>query len=644
MSVLARDQDLFSSYCSDEEVFQLSEDLFFDMYQEEGWPDKFGELLEGWFKTQNTRKIPTLSLFSGGGGLDIGFKNCNFEILEQVEIDTRYVETLEQNTNENTLVHCIDIRNYIPSPNLKVEMIIGGPPCQSFSAAGRRIAGVNGTTDPRGTLFEEYVRLLKTLEPKAFLFENVTGILSAQKGKAWHDIKVAFEEAGYQIFFKVLDSADYGVPQHRERVFIVGLKSGIFLFPRPTHGPDAGKPYNTAGKSLKNINIEENLDQLKINGKWGHLIKDIPPGLNYSFYTAEMGYPKPVFAWRSKFSDFMYKADPNSPVRTLKANGGQYTGPLSWENRHFSIDELKRLQTIPDNYILSGTRAAKIQQIGNSVPPQMARILALSVLEQVFNKKIPLNLSYLMENEKPNFKSRKKNVREIYLQKAKNAIASINLEDLNYLQNDLFYNQITISSDFNLTEGYHNNGIQADITYEVINNILIIKGEFRESNSNEFSIVLKPNLRKGGWIVPFQEIKLIGKTNDIFNITTLWKVLENYLLKEFGIADFVQLSGYYQYEPKVLATLISNENDDYWKALRLIINYIGVGKQISIDELSDLWNIDKNSIHKILLKLREIGYEIRNHNTNSQIPVGQYLIPYFFPSLTPPSLQRYKSL
>lgn len=644
MSVLAVDSDLFSSSVLEKKNSLDKDHLLFDMYQDENWPDKFGEFLEDWFAKNELKKIPTLSLFSGGGGLDIGFQNCNFEILEQVEIDPRYVKTLQNNSNGKSIVHCIDIRNYFPSPNLKVEMIIGGPPCQSFSAAGRRIAGVNGTTDPRGTLFEEYVRLLKTLEPKAFLFENVTGILSAQKGEAWKEIKIAFEKAGYQIFFKVLDSADYGVPQHRERVFIVGLKKGIFLFPKPTHGPDANKPYNTADLSIRNLENLENLDALKINGKWGHLIDEIPPGLNYSFYTAEMGYPKPIFAWRSKFSDFMYKADPHSPVRTLKANGGKYTGPLSWENRHFSISELKRLQTIPDNYILIGTRAAQIQQIGNSVPPQIARLLALAVIKQIFNLDIPLKLEYLKENEKPSFKSRKINIRNSYLQKAKQAISSIDFKDLNYIQNDLFYNQITISSDFRLVEGYHNNGVQTSITYQVSDNILTISGDFKKNKCKEFIVVLKPNLKKGGWIAPFKEIKLIGQTTDIFNITILWKVLENYLLKEFGIADFVQLSGYYQYEPKVLAHLITKESDEEWKALKLIIGYIGVGKKVSIADLSELWEIETKSIHKILLRLRAIGYEIRNHNTNSQIPKGQYLIPYFFPSLTPPSLQRYKSL
>lgn len=612
--------------------------------QTPGWPDQFGSALKSWFSSTNTKKIPTLSLFSGGGGLDIGFDDANFEILEQVEVDPRYAETLIVNAQGKTTINCIDIRNYRPKDNLKVDMIIGGPPCQTFSAAGRRASGVTGTSDPRGTLFEEYVRILNQLQPKAFLFENVLGILSAEKGSAWKQIKKSFEKAGYQIFWRVLDTADYGVPQHRERVFIVGLKSGEFRFPRPTHGPNANIQYYTAGLAIENCNLIEDKNKLKINGKWGHLINDIPSGLNYSFYTAEMGHPKPVFAWRSKFSDFMYKADPVTPIKTLKANGGQYTGPFSWENRQFDISELKRLQTIPDHYLLQGTRSAQIQQIGNSVPPQVARILAMAVLDQIFEIPLPSSISYLKENEVLSLGKRKSLLKNIYAMKAKEAISQIDLNNTSTLQNDLFYNQITLTPNFQLHEGFNSNGVTAELTYTVDNDILTIKGDFSNKSSGAiFSVILTPNHNKT-WAVPFKGINLIGHGDNIFHITILWKALEYYLLKVFGIADFVQLSGYYQYHPKVKAELNHNQTNPTWNILKEIISYNGVGKHTTLSELSNLWDISENNIHKELIKIREIGYEIRNHNTNNQIPKGKYLIPYFFPSLNPPSLQRFKSL
>ena len=322
-----------------------------------GWPDAFGAALQGVFPRGGPRPIRTLSLFSGAGGLDIGFHDVGFEILEMVEVEARYAASLKANAVPNGYlssgkVNTIDIRDFDPksSTTLRggVDLIIGGPPCQTFSAAGRRAAGVSGTTEARGTLFTEYVRILKRLNPKAFVFENVYGITGAESGKAWKDIQAAFAGAGYNISTRVLDAADFGVPQHRERMFIVGMRKGQFRFPRPTHGPDSpGKvAYYTAGDATQIACDDEATRDLE--GRYSDLLAQVPPGLNYSFFTERMGHPKPVFAWRSKFSDFLYKADPDWPVRTVKAFCGKYTGPFHWTNRRFTIRELKRLQTFPD--------------------------------------------------------------------------------------------------------------------------------------------------------------------------------------------------------------------------------------------------------------------------------------------------------
>lgn len=208
------------------------------------WPDNFGESVKKWLSENNIPKIRTLSLFSGAGGLDIGFSDIGFDIVSSVEIEREFCKTLEMNTGEgkrfeNSKVNCIDIREFTSEGLGQIDFIIGGPPCQTFSAAGRRANGVLGTTDARGVLFREYVRLLKELSPKGFLFENVYGIVGAQGGEAWKEIQESFSEVGYKLFFRILDAADYGVPQHRERLIIVGLKEGHFKFPRPTHGPDS---------------------------------------------------------------------------------------------------------------------------------------------------------------------------------------------------------------------------------------------------------------------------------------------------------------------------------------------------------------------------------------------------------------------
>lgn len=615
----------------------------FNISQNAGWPDVFGRELQQWVQSSQFRKIPTLSLFSGGGGLDIAFSDAGFDILEQVEIDSRFAPTLSKNSHKSTKVSCIDIREYVPDESLKVEMIIGGPPCQTFSAAGRRASGVKGTTDPRGTLFEEYVRLLKQLRPKAFLFENVAGIVGAENGQAWETIRNAFAEAGYQIYWRILDSADYGVPQHRERVFIVGLKSGSFMFPCPTHGPDAKKPYYTAAQATTGLTLDSSKDQLAIRGRWSHLIEGIPAGLNYSYYTAEMGYPKPVFAWRSKFSDFMYKADPDTPVRTIKAQGGQYTGPFSWQNRHFDVTELKRLQTFPDTYDISGSRQIQIHQIGNSVPPQIGRILALSVLDQVFGISA-CPISYMNDSHELLFKKRKKELTKRYAEKAKLAISQLMIQPDEQVKTAPDTESLCLMPDFSLLKQHQDNGLNFVVKYTLTEEKLILAAKFTdELDKTPYSITLKANDQKS-WVVPFDTIVLKGHGNSLLGLTALWKALESLLASLYGIDDLVQLSGYYQYTPKVCAALSSKHKTSKWEAIKNVVSYTGVGVQTSIPQLADLWSIPISEISNILLDLRLAGYEVRNHRTNDQIPEGEILIPYFFPSLNPRSLQRFKSL
>ena len=611
--------------------------------QNAGWPDVFGEHLKKWVKNSNFIRIPTLSLFSGGGGLDIAFSDAGFEIVELVEIDSRFSQTLVDNFNEQGVVKCLDIRDYHPDDDLKVDMIIGGPPCQTFSAAGRRASGVKGTNDPRGTLFEEYVRILKKLKPKAFLFENVTGIIGAEKGKAWDRIIEAFKSAGYEIHWRILDAADFGVPQHRERVFIVGLKSGVFEFPAPTHGPDAGEPYYTAGKAVENLDLDLDTKKLRISGRWAELIPGIPPGLNYSYYTAKMGYPRPIFAWRSKFSDFMYKADPETPVRTIKAQGGQYTGPFSWENRHFDINELKRLQTFPDSYRISGAKRVQVHQIGNSVPPQVGRILAISVLDQVFGIKF-CDIKYLDKYQDLGFRKRKRELTNRYFKKAKLAISELNIQPEIDLDNIPKSEKLYLRHDFSLSKEKNIEGIEFHTEVEATKEKIVISARFpNDKEKQKFSILLKPRSERP-WSLPFESISLKGHGASVKNVTALWKTLEDILKNHFGIDDLVQLSGYYQYEPNIKAKLNTKKSSLEWILLSSIISYKITGSQMSLSDLTEYLDMPLDKVYESLIVLRDAGYEIRNYKTNDQIPKGEVLIPYLFPTLNPRSLQRFKFL
>ena len=339
------------------------------------------------------KAIPTLSLFSGAGGLDLGFEQAGFDIVACVEIEPAYCATLERNVqkgvhfSKKTEVFCMDIRDFDPTPfkSSEIKCVIGGPPCQTFSAAGRRSGGVIGTDDGRGQLYSTYCKILDVLKPEVFVFENVYGLPGANGGGPWMEIVSAFRSYGYELHHEVVDAADYGVPQHRERLFLVGVKNNNYSFPLPTHGPDSLRqsPLVSAKNAIKDLQKTNEPYHDNLGGLYGHLLPEVPEGLNYSFFTAEMGHPEPTFAWRSKFHDLLYKVNRNEPCRTIKAQPGKFTGPFHWKNRHFTVDELKRLQTFPDEFKIVGSFRKVLEQIGNSVPPRLAYVIATTIKEQL---------------------------------------------------------------------------------------------------------------------------------------------------------------------------------------------------------------------------------------------------------------------
>jgi len=630
---------------------EICETLDVDL-KKPGWPDRFGAAIRSLFEAQKGKKIKALSLFSGAGGLDIGFHDCGFDILEMVEFEDRFVETLRENTGKSKYLGgakptCIDIRKYYPDPKLKVDFIIGGPPCQTFSAAGRRASGVLGTTDERGVLFKEYVRLLKTLKPKGFLFENVYGITGAQNGEAWKEIQEAFQDAGYYINFMVLDAADYGVPQHRERLFIVGSKANKkFNFPRPTHGPDSDgeAPYYTAGDAVRDQRKMKN--EIGLGGRYGHLLVDIPPGLNYSFYTEKMGHPRPQFAWRSKFSDFLYKADPKSPARTIKAQGGKYTGPFHWENRPFEQFELKRLQTFPDIYQIEGSNSIVVKQIGNSVPPQLARMLALSIQQQVFKTQLPFNIATLEEEEKLGFRSRKRALSEKYSSKAGTAIEKNGITTSLTLEKQKQEGKIILDEKFNLTltekskNGF--NYIFDNCKDAYVWNIHVFENE-KKNNSKIFKVTIKSKFD----IKPNNklELRIIFTSLDNYQITCAFKLIEA-KLKEFNVReDLVQFLGYYQYELQsdVVVDFGTNKSG-FSKILASILNGEVTRKTALYSYFAEKWNCSEEEVIKSAFILRDLGFEVRNKGTNPQMPDKHLLIPYEAPTLNSRSVQLNKKL
>ena len=615
------------------------------------WPDYFGESLHSRTTQNITTPIKTLSLFSGGGGLDIGFHDAGFTVQTMLEIDKRFTTTLKENSGLDNYfgyveVICGDVREYTP-PNIDIDFIIGGPPCQTFSAAGRRAAGVQGTDDERGVLFKEYVRILRQLSPKGFLFENVYGIIGAQNGDAWQKIREAFEAVGYKIFYRILDAADYGVPQHRERLFIVGTKDEDYLFPSPTHGPDSPTkyPYFSASEAIIGAYTSEIPLDFVLGGRFGYLLEDIPPGLNYSFYTEKMGHPNPVFAWRSKFSDFLYKADPGKPVRTIKAQGGQYTGPFHWHSRPFSVNEFKRLQTIPDSYTLVGGRQIAIHQIGNSVPPQLARILALSILKQLFQVNLPFQLPLLEHYQELGFRKRKRHLTKLYQAKAKTAIKQLkvtaepNISERSYmavLDDNFDWAKVELPKQPDTFYVKFMPGAQV---------WRFLVSTYPEARNYPLQIVVTPSAETE-WGLSAKRIELLGTEMTPKLFTALWKAFEAELAHLKIKADLVQLRGYYQYKTAINCSMIFEEEtlNDKWQVVQKVVSGVGVGNILTTQELCQVWGVPKEKIFDYALFLRHLGYEARNENTNSQIPKGHFLIPYSFPTLNPLSVQLRKSL
>jgi len=637
------------------ELRTTPKNFFFGLEQRSNYADLFGEKLKACACAYEYRP-KVLSLFSGAGGLDIGFHDAGFHIVEAVEIEQFCAATLAANTGkhgyfgQNLRITCGDIKEYFPTES-QIDFIVGGPPCQSFSAAGARAEGVAGTKDDRGRLFLEYVRVLQILKPKGFLFENVSRMVGANKGKDWDKIVESFSRAGYNLFFRVLDTADFGVPQHRERLLIVGLRKDLFsskpfLFPRPTHGPESFLeiPHISSKEALAGLVEDKAHASEGISGKYGHLLAEIPPGLNYSFFTEKMGHPSPIFAWRSKFSDFLYKADPLKPVRTIKAQGGQYTGPFHWNNRPFTIKELKRLQSFPDAYTVTGSRLQIVNQLGNSVPPQFARILALSVLEQVFDFHIPVSLQYLSLTDELQFRKRKRDSTKLYQATALFAVSKLTAGTTTSTIDSGCFN-FSIDEKFNYHTG--EDGDYSVKTYEK-NRYFCIDLKSNTSCNNEknlFEITVHP---KNNWILQYDYIKLRSYVYGIKSYTALWKTFDYLLYRDNIKADLVQLCGYYQYEPNFSQSLSIFENSFEDASMAHILEHICsekiTRKSYSMDYLSTSLNMDKKDILAQLLSLKNNGYEIRSSGTNISLNNDSYLIPYAFPTLTPMSVQRTKRL
>ena len=334
-----------------------------------------------------------VSLFAGAGGLDVGAKRAGYEVRAAVERERDAAATMEKNFDR--LVSPVICKDILDTPTREIlraaglrarqrpDLLIGGPPCTPFSKSGFWLEYKREGLDADASLLQAYTRVLAEARPRRFVLENVYALTYRNKASrpAFERLMREIDAAGYHCDAKVLNAADYGVPQARPRLFIIGVPKDEPCpgLPGPTHGGrwerrttgDPRRPHVTAGEALAGLVTEPEPGE-SVNGKYGHLLPAIPPGDNYLFYTSRRGHPDALFRWRGKYWSFLLKLSPDRPAPTIQAQPGPYVGPFHWDNRRLRVGEIKRLFTYPDDYEFVGSRASVQAQLGNSVPPLLA--------------------------------------------------------------------------------------------------------------------------------------------------------------------------------------------------------------------------------------------------------------------------------
>lgn len=333
-----------------------------------------------------------VSIFCGAGGIDCGFREAGFNTIFANDNWQIACDSFKENY-PNAEVVCGSIAD-IDFKGVKkkygdIDGLVGGPPCPPFSKSRfYRTDKKRGLEDASGYLtVSNYFRALEELNPKFFLFENVAGFVYKPHRAALEMVQEESERLGYKIVYKVVNAANYGVPQIRQRFLCVGVKKNMkdFVFPKETHsehGEGGLLPWVTCREVIGDLDYDLPEDKDRQAGsKHKNLLPLIPPGQNYLFFTAERGCKHPLFKWRSRYWSFLLKLSPDKPSWTIQASFSNNQGPFHWKNRFLRINEIKRIQTFPDDYIFTGKFSDQWRQIGNAVPPKLIK----SIANQIYN-------------------------------------------------------------------------------------------------------------------------------------------------------------------------------------------------------------------------------------------------------------------
>jgi DNA (cytosine-5-)-methyltransferase len=330
--------------------------------------------------------LKVIELFAGAGGLALGLEKAGFETIGLVEFDKSAAETLKYNRPNWNVIHddianisSQDLEEYFNIKKGELDLLSGGAPCQSFSYAGKRL----GLEDTRGTLFYHYALFLEKLQPKMFLFENVKGLTSHDKGKTYKTILSVFEEEGYEVQSRVLNAWDYGVAQKRERMIMVGIRKDLinnisFEYPKAHN-------YKPVLRDIlldcpPSVGAQYGEDKRKI-------FELVPPGGYWRDIPEEIAKPYMKSTWnmgggRTGILRRMSLDEPSLTVLTSPSQKQtERCHPL--EARPFTVRENARIQSFPDDWEFQGGVGAQYRQVGNAVPVLLAYEIGKKIKESL---------------------------------------------------------------------------------------------------------------------------------------------------------------------------------------------------------------------------------------------------------------------
>ncbi len=337
-----------------------------------------------------------LDLFCGCGGLSYGFESAGYNIVLGIDNDKKALETFEINhkgaksiCGDITVIHSSDIAAVIG--NEKIDVIIGGPPCQGMSFSGPR-----KFDDPRNKLYLSYIRLVKEINPQAFVIENVPGLVSLFGGQIKDNIIKRLTDLGYTVCYRILCSADYGVPQSRRRVVFVGLRDKSFEFPIPQKEQISCEMALSDLPALENeLGSEEQDYKTSVNNKYQQLMRAHSTVVKNHIAAAHSKKVQDIIALVPDGGNYKdlpepYRSSRNFHVAWTRFNSKKPAPTIDTGHRHHfhykfnrvpTVRECARLQSFPDDFVFLGNKTQQFRQVGNAVPPLMAQAIAEKLKE-----------------------------------------------------------------------------------------------------------------------------------------------------------------------------------------------------------------------------------------------------------------------